>query len=290
MAGNFVTGSPIKYRKKGNWEEFPMKFRWQTGLWFELFEKHLDLIVEDIKRAQAEDRLITYLSCPISGREGSHSLTNIEITRHVARQLETKWGSRFWVLNPALYQMESSSGTGLIKRHAHLLSAEKGLMPEIDIEQLHKESPLTGGDYLRMWTKVLVGDDADNLGNRFDAFYFIGPVDVWNFFTNSGNTDLTRGVEDYFARKIATNAEFRSCFGEARKIDDAEREFFKFYTLKAGAHFSLGSHDEYNIWQIHNVLRRREIRPLASIPGYFDGRQIGLGAAETELSPGYAIN
>ena len=289
MRETFITGSPIKYLKADDWVEFPIRFRWQTGLWFELFEKHFDLIVEDIKRAKAEDKLIIYLSCPISSREGSYSLTNIEIARHIARQLEIKWGNRFWILNPALYQMESSSGTGLIKRHAHLLSLEKGLVPEIDIEQLHKESPITGGDYLRMWAKVLIGDSEKNLGNRFDAFYFVGPADTWNFFTNSGTTDLTRGVEDYFARKIATNAEFRSCFGEAKEMEDTEKEFFRFYTLKAGAHFSLGSHDEYNIWRTLNVIRGQELGPLSYLPAYFDGRQIGLGMAETSLTPGYAL-
>lgn len=297
MEATLYEGSPVKYCGKDGWLDFPIKLRWQTGLWFELFEKHVDLIVEDIQRAKAEDRLIIYLSCPISSRGGSYGFTNAEIAKHIARQLEIKWGSRFWVLNPVLYQMESGMGTGLIRRHAHLLSAERNLVPEINVEKLLREFPVTGGDYLRMWARVLVEDGRRNLGNRFDAFYFVGPTDVWNFFANSENngcncrtaTNLTQKVEEYFARRIATNIKFRSYFEEAREMEDAEREFFKFYTLEAGSYFSLGSHDEYKIWQILNKIRHEELGPANHIPAYFDGRQIGFGSNNTSYSRGYAV-
>lgn len=293
VEAEFTEGSPTRCFYGGKWIDFPIRFKWHAGLWFELFNKHVDLIVEDINRAKAEDVLVVYLSCPISTRGGSYSFTNVEISRHIAKRLEMKWGSRFWVLNPTLYQMESGQGTGLIRRHANLLSLEKG--HEVDINKLSVELPIIGGDYLRAWSRVLVEDGDKNLGSRFDAFYFVGPSDVRDFFSaNSGCgqglvRDLTQGVEDYFARKYATNAEFRAYFSEAT-AEDRKKEFFKFYTLKAGAHFSKGSHDEFNIWDILNKLRVKEMGTGSEMPGYFDGHQIGLGSAETGLTSGYATS
>jgi hypothetical protein len=128
--------------------------------------------------------------------------------------------------------MESGEGTGLIKRHAHLLNLEKKLGQEIDVKKLSQEFPTVGGDYLRIWSRVLIEDDNSNLGGRFDAFYFVGPNDVWDFFNASYGQrpvkDLTRGVEDYFASKFTTNADFRAYFGEAREMEDREKDFFRF--------------------------------------------------------------
>lgn len=263
-----------------------MQFRWQEGLWQELFDKHVDYIAGEIGRAHTAGRLVVYLSCPISSRGGGYYQTNIEIAIHVASRLLQEWGTRFWILNPALYQLESPEGLSLLKGHAHLLSLEKGLTAKIDVDTLRKDSPVKGGDYMRMWSRVLLEDGGHNLGGKFDAFYFVGPSDVREFFTNNRSLTLTDGVESYFARKFSTNREFRAHF----EGDLTEEDFFRFYTLKAGAHFSLGSHDEYNLWRTFNVLRARELGIALQIPGYFDGKQIGLGSAEAALIPGYAVS
>jgi hypothetical protein len=63
-----------------------------------------------------------------------------------------------------------------------------------------------------MWTKVLVEDGADNLARNFDAFYFLGPRDVFSFFTENGSQSMTAGIQSYFARKISTDAAFRDYF------------------------------------------------------------------------------
>jgi hypothetical protein len=47
-----------------------MQFTWQTGEWVKIFGTQVDQIKEDIARAVSEDRLIIYLSCPISSRGG----------------------------------------------------------------------------------------------------------------------------------------------------------------------------------------------------------------------------
>lgn len=280
---------------------FPIKFEWQTGHWYEIFDMHVDFIQEDILRALAAERMVVYLSCPISSRGGSISMTNVEVADFTSRRLVGEWGSRFWFLNPGQYQLESKQGTGLIRRHARLLNSEKGT--EIDVDKLLEDSPPGGGDYMRMWTRVLVEDGTPKpMGSRFSAYYFIGPSDYRQFFTQGG-LNLAAGIEDYFGRKYATDREFNSYFSppffdeKGNPLDEKvewerrRREFVRYYAVKAGAYFSKGSHDEWNIWFHLNKLRLAEasLGVGNQIPGFFEGRQIDPGAAETDISAGYAL-
>ncbi|GJM74485.1 hypothetical protein HMSSN036_67010 [Paenibacillus macerans] len=69
-------------------------------------------------------------------------------------------------------------------------------------------------------------------------------------------------------------------------------DFFEFYTIRASANFSKGSHDEWNIWKILNGLRfeDHEYGIGNQIAGYFDGRQINPGSYEIPVFPGYSID
>jgi hypothetical protein len=285
---------------------FPLSFTWQTGDWEAIFDKQIKLIQADVARARAEDRLVLYLSCPISPRGGGSSATNVDIARHVERAVLERWGEAFWVLNPAQYQLESKAGTGLINRHA----AELG----INLKNLQSKSTPGGGDYMRMWTKVLVEDGADNLGGYFDAFYFIGPSDVFSFFSHNESLSLTAGIDAYFARKFATDAAFRDEYSvpnidwgalpQAPPAADARRswmkkriDFLRFYGLRASVNFSLGSHDEWAIFRLINAGRRqRSATPGMrdgdvgeQVSGFFDGHQVEPSASEASLSRGYAV-
>ena len=52
--------------------------------------------------------------------------------------------------------------------------------------------------------------------------------------------------------------------------------------------FSLGSHDEWNIWQELNERRRATPQGIAEqIAGYFDGRQLDPGSFSVRTAPGY---
>ena len=42
--------------------------------------------------------------------------------------------------------------------------------------------------------------------------YFLGPRDVFSFFTENGSQSLTAGIQAYFARKIANDVAFRDAF------------------------------------------------------------------------------
>jgi hypothetical protein len=76
---------------------------------------------------------------------------SVDIAKFTERTLLHRWGEGFWILNPALYQLESKAGTGLITAHAQALG--------IDLDVLRSFCSPTGGDYMRMWTTVLVEDD-----------------------------------------------------------------------------------------------------------------------------------
>ena len=247
---------------------------------------------------------MVFLSTPLSGRGGGHFATNVEIADHTARRIMESWGHRFWVLNPGRYQMESKEGTGLMHLHAADLSRDTGR--EIDVDELFRTSPPTGGDYMRMWTRVLVEDGGENHGRRWDAIYFLGPGDVRDFFTEGGSRTWTAGVEEYFARKLTMNRDFREYFeppfyaaagnrlsrgSERQEWQRLRDAFFRYYTVRGGVNFSLGSHDEWNIWRLLNERRRAASAHGVSeqIAGFFEDAQLDPAAHATATAPGYQM-
>lgn len=311
---------------------FPLRFSWHDNDWTTLFDKQIALIRQDIARARAEDRLIIYLSCPISARGGGDQSTNVDIAKGTERRLLDEWGENFWILNPAQYQLESKEGTGLMERHA----ADCG----IDLAALRAATPPpapSGGDYMRMWTKVLVEDQdvgyhfkdpassnpaLKNTGQHFDGYYFIGPSDVKDFFRKSGGQTLTSSVETHFARKFSSDPDFCDRFsvpgivwrsnwstdaGLSQSDKDQQlalriawkelrRRYLRFYALRASVYFSLGSHDEWEIFRLINMRRRDAFNAAGGnlgvaeqMAGFFDGCQIDPGAAEVKLSAGYSV-
>jgi hypothetical protein len=301
--------------------DFPTKYVWHKGPWYDIFDRQIALIRNDIRRAKAEDRLVVYLSCPISSRGGGFSGTNVDVAKHVERSLLERWGEAFWILNPAQYQLESKAGTGLIDAHAAYYG--------IDLGKLKAWASPFGGDYMRMWTTVLVENETKvgerdidtkliNSGQFFDAFYFIGPRDVQSFFMNEGDT-LTAGIQAYFARKFATDPDFRAAYSEAgvdwsdlgtrTPVNEHEyrardlwaqkrKDFLRYYSLRASANFSLGSHDEWLIFCCVNARRRAASKNPErfmvdgdvgeQLAGFFDGGQVDPASSETVVSRGYA--
>lgn len=289
---------------------FPLKFTWHTGDWEAIFDAQIELLKSDVARARADGRIVLYLSCPISSRGGGWSGTNVDIAKHAERAILDKWGDGFWILNPAQYQLESKAGTGLMVSHANRLG--------INLESLLQNGGPSGGDYMRMWTKVLVEDDSGNIGGNFSGFYFLGPSDVHSFFTPSSPQSLTAGIQTYFARKMETDISFRRRFHvstifengqdstqDSRSQNDQDpevlwiqrrAEFLRFYGLKASANFSLGCHDEWLILQKLNLLRRQRSANEDMIEGdvgdqiaaFFDGKQVSMSSTEATVSNGYA--
>jgi len=294
--------------------DFPIEFQWHTGDWLALFDRQAEFVKGDLKRAQADGRTIVFLSCPISTAGGGHFSTNVDIAGAVERTLLAKWGERFYILNPSRYQMETKEGVGLMYQHSEAIKRETG--KQIDLMHLMKTAKPTGGDYMRMWTKVIVEDDyftgtnniIPNTGNLFDAFYFVGPTDVQEFFLSEARS-LSQAVEVYFARKYAIDNHFKDDFDSIVENDVLRplnlgsqkektiwqlrrQEFFRYYAIKAGTNFSLGSHDEWNIVRLLNA--KRQANPdVYGIPGqiavFFDGRPIPIPTYSAPAAPGYEI-
>lgn len=288
---------------------FDMRFTWQTNAWQLLFDEQFRAIENEIVRALGDDRFIVYLSCPISPRGGGDPSTNIAIAKFVTRRLVETWGNRIFVLNPASYQMESKEGRGLIAQHARVLKAEGKLPAEFDLSAFEKQHRPGGGDYMRLWTKVLVGDatplldrkrkesaakrEDESCGGLFDAFYFIGPSDVREFFLRRGNSDLTSAVEDHFATTYEIDQEFRQRYDRmvenGADWEGVRDNFVRYYALRCGAHFSKGAHDEWNIWVALNQ-RRRSHQAYGigeEIAGFWDGQHVDPAASLLRTSPGY---
>jgi hypothetical protein len=194
----------------------------------------------------------------------------------------------------------------------------------IPLDELRAITNPSGGDYMRMWTKVLVEDDEQigveitdpalrHTGQHFDAFYFLGPRDVQAFFLQEGVT-LTAGLEAYFARRYATDPDFRDYYAVEgivwgsqqlsrkqrqlrNKWQGQRKNFLRYYGLRASANFSLGSHDEWNIFSIINQRRRHATRGQgkvdgdvsAQLAGFFDGGQLDPGSTEILIARGYAL-
>ncbi len=317
-ANKMETGQPVN--------GFPIKFTWHQHYWPDIFDRQIKIIRGDIARARAEDRLIIYLSCPISARGGGDSSTNVDIAKATERRLLDQWGEAFWILNPAQYQLESKEGTGLMEQHAKDCG--------IDLSELKTAcTPPApgGGDYMRMWTKVLVEDqgiysfkdpaclapELKNTGQHFDGYYFLGPNDIHQFFAQGSSETLTASIENHFARKLATDSDFADAFaipgltwsptwqidGKLSPVDKQKqvdlraqwevlrRKFLRFYALRASIAYSLGSHDEWEIFRQINI-QRRAANASPGIPeqlgGFFEGKQIDPAAAEAVLSKGYA--
>jgi hypothetical protein len=282
--------------------EFPLKFAWNTGPWEKIFDAQIELIRADIKRARFDGKIIVYLSCPLSGRGGGHAGTNVEIAKFTERRLLSEWGERFWILNPGQYQLESKEGFGLLDLHAQKLDIK---LPELLADPNEK---VGGGDYMRMWTKILVesyepgSTQPKTLGLDFDAFYFLGPSDVRAFFDTQSKVSLGASIEEYFARKHSFDRGFRDFFSvhanggaltEAQNKDwDARRRaFLLFYSLRASATTSLGCHDEWAIFKLLNQARRKvpDLGIANQLAGFFDGKALPLSTGEAEASLGYAL-
>jgi hypothetical protein len=280
---------------------FPLRFRWLGKPWESIFDEQVKLVKADVRRARLDGKIVVYLSCPISSRGGGHSGTNVEIAKFTERRLLREWGEQFWILNPCQYQLESKEGFGLLDQHAKELGVNLA-------DLLGNGAQPGGGDYMRMWTKVLVedapsggaGGKSRNLGFDFDAFYFLGPSDVRAFFGVETKVSLTASVEEYFARRHSFDSKFRDYFRVAEATDHAawdakRRAFLVFYSLRASVTASLGSHDEWAIFNHINRLRRAIPEAEGGgipnqLAGFFDGRALPTSAGEAEVSLGYAVS
>ena len=114
-----------------------------------------------------------------------------------------------------------------------------------------------------------------------------------------GNSSLSGSIYGYFSRKFNFDIDFNATYTKGKPTDweQSRKDFFSFYGAKASVNFSLGSHDEWNIMVKVNELRMKNNILLPTkqsdmgslLSGFFDGRQIPLGAMYTAVPKGYEI-
>ena len=205
-------------------------------------------IREDIRAARQAGRLVIYASTPISPRGGGVEKVNLEIAASVKTRLAKTFGALAWVLDPGAYQMASVNG----------------------------KAP-GGGEYMVMWTRVLVGDDGK--GGDFDMVHFTGPGDMRAFFGCAD--DLTRCMDTWLTTRAATDADLKRVADNA----DTRRAFLRYYAMRASSAYSAGAHDEWNIFV--RVNRKRTLGDQVAM--FFDGRPLSPGEMEVEITPGYEV-
>ena len=63
----------------------------------------IDSVTLEIRKHRDAQRLIGYLSVPISSRGGGDFLTNTAMVSAIAKNVQEQFGSELWILNPAAY-------------------------------------------------------------------------------------------------------------------------------------------------------------------------------------------
>jgi hypothetical protein len=203
-----------------------------------------------IAAERAKGKAIGYLSVPLSTAGGGYFGVNREVAALVKERVEARFGAgSVWILNP---------------------TSKEADLPTINGVRAGQ------GDYLVMWARILEGDKGT--GEDFDFAYFAGPSDYAAYFGLTGKGDMER-IAAWFDERLAKDADLKRAV-ERGTVSAAQ--FRNYYGLKAGAAFSVGSHDEWNVMRAINAKRRDDpkIGLVNQIPLMYDGR--GLSAAEAE--------
>jgi hypothetical protein len=134
-----------------------------------------------------------------------------------------------------------------------------------------------GGDYMVMFVRLLAGDDG--AGRDFDMVHFTGPTDMRAFF--GCTEDVIGCLSRWLAARAATDPELRP----VADGPEARRAFLRYYAMRASAAFSAGARDEWNIFV--KINRGRRVGDQVAM--FFDGRPVGVGEMDTEISGGYEV-
>ena len=221
-----------------------------------LFRSHAVQSLRFQVRAQNEDKLVAYLSVPLTARGGGYRPLNVEISEFLKSRAESRFQGRVWALAPGKVESE---------------------LPQVNGKSAQ------GGEYMYMWTQVLAGDDG--YGRDFNLLFAAGPLEIRAFF--GASEDIMASLERYIDLRAKVDSDFRDNIATK---PEARKRFLAYYATKASVAFSDGSHDEWNIFVEVNRRRRSDPKSFGlgdQIPVFFDGRSVGPGDMETKVSPGY---
>lgn len=212
----------------------------------------------EVQNLRATSTIVTYISTPLSPRGGGYRPINAEISAFVKRRLEQMYGPRYAALSPTEQRRD---------------------LPDVD------GRPAGGGEYLYMWSLILAGDDG--LGRDFDVVYFVGPADVAAYF-GLGDRYRLEQLYQLGNERAQVDAAFRTQVWDSPATRDG---FVRFYGGRASVAFSLGAHDEWNLFAMvnQNRLKSMDFGLGAQVAMYFDGRAVSPGDMNARALPGYEI-
>src|SRR5258707_2498923 len=156
---------------------------------------------------RTQGKAVGYISIPLSTTGGSYFGVNQDIAKEIKDRIEKRFGrNSVWMLNPGA----------------------EGNLP----------AGASGPDYMLMWTKILEG--RNGLGEDFDFIYFVGPLDIAQFFGLDGNADMEK-IEAYFDKRFVNDERLKDT-AEQNKV--SRGTFRNYYALRASVSFSYRSHGE----------------------------------------------
>ena len=130
-------------------------------------------------RAQTrDDKLVAYLSVPLTARGGGYRPLNVEISEFLKSRWRLDFKALVWVLAPGKAESE---------------------LPQVSGKSAQ------GGEYMFMWTQVLAGDDG--YGRDFNLLFAAGPSDIRAFF--GASEDIMASLERYIDLRAKADSDFR---------------------------------------------------------------------------------
>jgi len=207
-------------------------------------------------RTEGANKLVVYLSVPLTARGGGYRPLNVEISEFLKSRIESRFQGRAWALAPGKAESE---------------------LPQVNGKSAQ------GGEYMYMWTQVLAGDDG--FGKDFNLLFAAGPSEIRAFF--GAPDDTMASLQRYIDLRAKGDSDFRD---NIAANPEAKKRFLAYYATKASVAFSDGSHDEWNIFVEVNRRRRADPKNFGlgdQIPVFFDGRAVSPGEMEVRVSPGY---
>jgi hypothetical protein len=203
-----------------------------------------------IHSAHTRHQVAIYLSVPLSSGQGGYFPLNREIAEGVAAEVIRRFGeTHAWVLNPAV--------------------------PEADLPK-----GATQADYLYMWAQVLYG--AEQAKDGVELVYFVGPEDVGRFLRLNGRDELA-WLAKYFHHRVDTDPDFAKAVSSGKIV---EAEFVAHYSFLTSVSFSVGAHDEWNLIELINQMRRAAAGITHQLPILFDGRAVPPPLYEATVAAG----
>jgi hypothetical protein len=208
-----------------------------------LIQGKIQHFLDQIRKAHSDGKFVIYTSVPLSTGNGSYFGTNKGVADGLADELTQRFGA-VWVLNPST--------------------------PDADLPRDKAKQP----DYLYLWSEVLFS--AEQSAGGFDLIYFSGPRDFARSLKLTGKDDL--GVlSKTFKDLQTTDPKFADLVSKGSMT---ERDFLGYYGFRASVSFSVGAHDEWNIIQKINALRRKSGGVGRQLPIFFDGHALPMPAYE----------